>query len=85
MLGLPRIVLAAKFGDLDPPETTISHVRRLLSTKFYKCSSLETLQQFAARVAKVEKHMNEEMEDGLERLGKEALLKKAAKLKKGDF
>ena len=33
-------------------------------------------------MAKVEKHMNEEMGDALERLGKEALLKRAAKLKK---
>ena len=33
-------------------------------------------------MAKVEKHMNEEMGDALERLGKEALLKRAATLKK---
>ena len=74
--------LAPKLGDFYPHETIISHVRRLLSTKFCKCSLWETPQQFAARMAKVEKHMNEEMGDALERLGKEALLKRAAALKK---
>ena len=29
--------LAAHLGDFYPPETVISHARRLLSTKFYKC------------------------------------------------
>ena len=74
--------LAPKLGDFYPHETIISHVRRLLSTTFCKCSLWETPQQFAARMAKVEKHMNEEMGDALERLGKEALLKRAAALKK---
>lgn len=74
--------LAAQLGDLYPHETVISHVRRLLSTKFCKCSLWETPQQFAVRMAKVEKHINEEMGDTLERLGKEALLKRAAALKK---
>ena len=74
--------LAPHLGDLYPHETMISHVRRLLSTRFYKCSLWETPQQFAARMAKVEKHMNEEMGGALERLGKEALLKRAATLKK---
>ena len=74
--------LAPKLGDFYPHETIISHVRRLLSTKFCKCSLWETPQQFAARMAKMEKHMNEEMGDALERLGKEALLKRAAASKK---
>ena len=74
--------LAAHLGDFYPHETVISHVRRLLSTKFYKCSLWETPQEFAKRMAKVEQYMNEEMGDFLERLGKEALLKRAAKLKK---
>ena len=54
----------------------------MLSSKFCKCSLWETPQQFASRMSKVEKYMNEEMGDALERLGKEALLKRAAALKK---
>ena len=73
--------LAPHLGDLYLHGIVFSHVRRLLSTTFCKCSLWETLQQFAARVAKVEKHMNEEMGDALEKLGREALFKRAAKLK----
>ena len=72
--------LAAHLGDLYPHETVISHIRRLLSTKFAKCSLWETPSQFAARMKKVEDHMNTEMEDSLQALGK-ALLPRAVELK----
>ena len=71
--------LAAHLGDLYPHETVISHIRRLLSTKFSKCSLWETPQQFAARMKKVESYMNTEMD--LAALGK-ALLPRAEDLKK---
>ena len=72
--------LAAHLGDLYPHEIVISHIRRLLSTKFAKCSLWETPSQFAARMKKVEDHMNTEMEDSLQALGK-ALLPRAVELK----
>ena len=73
--------LGSHLGDLYPHESVISHVRKLLSTKFAKGSLWETPTQFAARMKKVEEHMNYEMSDCLERLGK-ALLPRAAELKK---
>ena len=72
--------LAPHLGDLYPHETVISHIRRLLSTKFAKCSLWETPSQFAARMKKVEDHMNTEMEDALQALGK-ALVPRAVELK----
>jgi hypothetical protein len=73
--------LAGHLGDLYPHESVISHIRRLLSTKFSKCSLWETPQQFAARMKKVEKYMNSEMQDSLSALGK-ALLPRAEELKR---
>ena len=73
--------LAAHLGDLYPHESVISHIRRLLSTKFSKCSLWETPQQFATRMKKVEDYMNSEMQDALTALGK-ALLPRAEDLKK---
>ena len=55
-------------------------MRRLLSTKFSKCSLWETPTQFAARMKKVEQYMNTEMKDSLQALGK-ALLPRAEELK----
>ena len=74
--------IASHLGDFYPHETVISHVRRLLSTKFGKSSLYETPGQFAARMLKVERYMNNEMGDGesLLRLG-EALHKRAEDLK----
>ena len=65
--------LAAKLGDFYPHETVISHVRRLLVTKFAKNSLNESPGQFAARMKKVEEYLNYEMGggDALVRLGKE--------------
>ena len=76
--------LARHLGDFYPHETVISHVRRLLGTKFSKCSLWETPEQFKARMLKVEKYMNYEMGDGqsLQKLGK-ALLNRAEQLKQG--
>ena len=64
--------MAAKLGDFYPHETLISHVRRLLATKFAKDSLHETPNQFATRMKRVEEYLNYEMKDGdsLERLGK---------------
>ena len=72
--------LGAHLGDLYPHESVVSHVRRLLSTKFSKCSLWETPQQFAARMKRVEKYMNTEMKDSFQDLGK-ALLPRAEELK----
>ena len=75
--------LASHLGDFYPHESVISHVRRLLSTKFGKSSLYETPRQFAERMLKVERHMNNEMGDGdaLQKLGGD-LHKRAADLKK---
>lgn len=74
--------MAAKLGDFYPHETLISHVRRLLATKFAKDSLHETPNQFATRMKRVEEYLNYEMKDGdsLERLGK-SLHTRAEKLK----
>ena len=74
--------MAAKLGDFYPHETVISHVRRLLATKFTKDSLHETPRQFAARMKKVEEYLNYELKDGdsLERIGK-SLHTRAQKLK----
>ena len=79
--------LAGHLGDFYPHETVISHVRRLLSTKFAKCSLYETPKQFKDRMLQVERYMNNEMGEGtgegnsLQRLGK-ALHTRADQLKK---
>ena len=44
--------LGSHLGDFYPHESVISHVRRLLSTKFAKGSLWETPAQFAARMKK---------------------------------
>lgn len=74
--------LSGHLGDLYPHESVISHVRRLLSTKFAKCALYETPTQFAARMKKVEHYLNYEMKDGesLEKLNK-ALHNRAKQLK----
>ena len=76
--------LARHLGDFYPHETIIANVRRLLSTKFARKALRETPGQFAARMKKVERHMNREMGDGqsLLSLGK-ALLKRSRALKEG--
>jgi hypothetical protein len=65
--------LAPHLGDLYLHETVISHVRRLLSTKFARKALYETPVQFAARMSKVEQHLNYDMGDGesLLNLGKD--------------
>ena len=75
--------LAKCLGDFYPHETVISHVRRLLATKFSKCSLWETPGQFKARMLKVEEYMNYQMGNGesLQNLGKE-LLERAERLKR---
>ena len=50
--------LSGHLGDFYPHETLISHVRRLLSTKFAKSSLCETPAQFASRMKRVEHHLN---------------------------
>ena len=74
--------LAAHLGDFYPHETVISHVRRLLSTTFARSALHESPGQFAARMKRVEQHMNYEMGEGdsLQRLGQE-LHQRSAKLK----
>ena len=74
--------LARRLGDFYPHESVISHVRRLLATKFGKCSLWEKPEQFKARMLKVEQYMNYEMSEGkaMEKLGR-ALLKRADLLK----
>ena len=53
--------LARNLGDLYLHETVISHVRRLLSTKFMRKALNETPGEFRARMLKVEKYLNYEM------------------------
>lgn len=50
--------LAKMLGDWYLHETVISHVRRLLQSQFARKSLHETPGQFAARMKKVEHHMN---------------------------
>ena len=50
--------LAARFSDVYPHETAISHIRRLLDTKFMCARVNETECQFRARMKKVEDFMN---------------------------
>ena len=75
--------LAKCLGDFYPHETVIAHVRRLLATKFSKCSLWETPGQFKARMLKVEEYMNYQMGNGesLQNLGQE-LLERAERLKR---
>ena len=68
--------LCGKLGDLYLHETVVSHIRRLLATKFRRTALSESPAQFCNRMAKVEEYMNEEMcsktgeGDSLVRLGK---------------
>ena len=48
-------------GDWYLHETVISHVRRLLHSRFGRKALHETPNQFAARMKKVEEYMNYEM------------------------
>ena len=50
--------LAGNLGDLYLHETVISHVRRLLDTKFMRKALNEKPWEFKARMLKVEKYMN---------------------------
>ena len=50
--------LAARWGDVYPHETAISHVRRLLRTRFRAARICETLGQFKFRMGKVQDAMN---------------------------
>ena len=52
--------LAAKMGDVYLHETAISHVRRLLATKFVCTKVEETVGQFKKRMKAVEDFMNSE-------------------------
>ena len=68
--------LAKMLGDWFLHETVISHVRRLLQSQFARNSLHETPSQFAARMKKVEHHMNYVMGvsapgESLLKLGKE--------------
>ena len=56
--------LARNLGDYYSHETGISHVRRLLSTTFVRHALHETPNQFAARMQKVENHLNKTMGKG---------------------
>ena len=53
--------LGRNLGDLYLHETVISHVRRLLATKFMRKTLNEKPWEFKARMLKVEKYMNYEM------------------------
>ena len=70
---------AKMLGDWYLHETVISHVRRLLQSQFARKSLVETPGQFAARMRKVEHHMNYVM--GKQAPG-EALLKLASQTHK---
>eukprot|EP00973_Karenia_brevis_P093980 12420139-Karenia_brevis.AAC.2 len=50
--------MAGRFGDVYPHETCISHIRRLLESKYVSHGVGETFRQFRNRMAKVEKHLN---------------------------
>jgi len=50
--------LVARWGDVYPHETAISHIRRLLRTRFRATRICETLWQFKARMYKVQEFMN---------------------------
>jgi hypothetical protein len=65
--------LAPHCGDLYLHETVISHVRRLLYSKWARKALYETPVQFAARMLKVEHYLNYDMGEGesLLKLGKE--------------
>ena len=75
--------LAPHCGDLYLHETVISHVRRLLYSKFARKALYETPVQFAARMLKVEHYLNYDMGEGesLLKLGKE-LHERSEELKK---
>ena len=57
-LGASTAWLCARFGDVYPHETAISHIRRLLSTRFVCKRVCETVPQFKARMRAVQDFMN---------------------------
>ena len=52
--------LCARFADVYPHETAISHIRRLLDHEFTCARTHETVAQFRLRMGKVVAHMNSE-------------------------
>ena len=50
--------LCARFADVYPHETAISHIRRLLGEDFTCAKTHETVAQFRKRMDKVVDHMN---------------------------
>ena len=67
--------LSGRMGDVYPHETAISHIRRLLATKFVCMRIDETVAQFQRRMRKVQDYMNSnefaaETGTGLMALGK---------------
>ena len=70
--------LCSRLGDLHLHETVISHIRRLLSTKFVCDHIDETVPQFKRRMQKVQDFMNSDEfctsnGNGLEGLSKQLL------------
>ena len=52
--------LCARFADVYPHETAISHIRRLLDHEFTCARTHETVAQFRLRMGGVVAHMNSE-------------------------
>ena len=52
--------LCARFADVYPHESAISHIRRLLDHDFTCTRAHETVTQFRLRMDKVVAHMNSE-------------------------
>ena len=50
--------MAGRFGDVYPHETCISHIRRLLESRYCSHGPGETFRQFRNCMAKVEAHLN---------------------------
>ena len=50
--------LVSRLGDLYLHETVISHIRRVLESKFPCLHTHETVAQFRARMDRVVQHMN---------------------------
>ena len=56
----PATWLAPRWGDVYLHETAISHIRRLLDTRFTCCHPNETAKQFGKRLRAVQDYMNSE-------------------------
>ena len=56
----PATWLAPRWGDVYLHETAISHIRRLLDTRFTCCRPNKTPKQFRKRLDSVQDHMNSE-------------------------